>query len=303
MGESEVLLCPFCGAPYRELIPPGTVQVKCHYCGVNILIPPRLGGPIQSCPNHPESLAIGFCNGCQRSFCANCLFLVKISQSGGEITVSNIYFLCSKCKGDFKKDFVNAESKKYGGYFAACLYLLFIIAAVLKFTIWTFLILFLLFMTFVIILSFHITKIIGERYESMPTIIKFREKMQELNSRVESLKTTLTAEELYLKIIRGKWTRLDFSYNYKLFIDRRLEEYMQSGLDRKLALLKILSEDGLEIAPGLHIPPTLNDILGEIERESKNELRKQTKNTQKSNILQKLRSVFEVDRKISQLHH
>lgn len=99
--------------------------------------------------------------------------------------------------------------------------------------------------------------------------------MQELNSRVESLKTTLTAEELYLKIIRGKWTRLDFSYNYKLSIDRRIEEYMQSGLDRKEALLKILSEDGLEIAPGLHIPPTLNDILGEIERESKNERRKQ----------------------------
>jgi len=50
---------------------------------------------------------------------------------------------------------------------------------------------------------------------------------------------------------------------------------MQSGLDEKKALIKMLSEDRLEISPGLHVPPTLDDILREIEREFKFEHQKQ----------------------------
>jgi DNA-directed RNA polymerase subunit RPC12/RpoP len=56
MAAEEAFLCPFCGAPYRELIPVGTVQVECRYCGGTVLVPPRLGESIRRCPNHPESL-------------------------------------------------------------------------------------------------------------------------------------------------------------------------------------------------------------------------------------------------------
>ncbi|MEM3697801.1 MAG: hypothetical protein QXQ94_09945, partial [Candidatus Bathyarchaeia archaeon] len=47
---TEAFLCPFCGAPYKELIPAGVVQVKCTYCGATVLVPPRLGGLTQRCP-------------------------------------------------------------------------------------------------------------------------------------------------------------------------------------------------------------------------------------------------------------
>jgi len=71
--EHEALICPFCGAPYREVIPSGTVQVKCKYCGGTILVPTQLGGETRRCPNHQDVLAIGLCNDCGESYCDSCL--------------------------------------------------------------------------------------------------------------------------------------------------------------------------------------------------------------------------------------
>ncbi|MEM3578291.1 MAG: hypothetical protein QXX51_07590 [Candidatus Bathyarchaeia archaeon] len=85
----EALTCPFCGAPYRETIPAGTVQVKCQYCGVTILVPPRLGGIIRQCPNHPETLAVGICNDCGQSFCTRCLYIFDVKD--GKLHI------CAKC--------------------------------------------------------------------------------------------------------------------------------------------------------------------------------------------------------------
>ncbi|MEM2440150.1 MAG: hypothetical protein QW493_02915 [Candidatus Bathyarchaeia archaeon] len=86
---TEVLTCPFCGAPYREIIPVGTVQVECQYCGATILVPPSLGGIVQQCPNHPETLAVGLCNDCGQSFCTRCLYVLDIK--GGRL------YVCAKC--------------------------------------------------------------------------------------------------------------------------------------------------------------------------------------------------------------
>lgn len=86
---TEALTCPFCGAPYRETIPAGTVQVKCQYCGAMILVPPSLGGIVQQCPNHPETLAVGICNDCGQSFCTRCLYVLNIK--GGRC------YICAKC--------------------------------------------------------------------------------------------------------------------------------------------------------------------------------------------------------------
>jgi len=85
----EVLVCPFCGAPHGEIIPVGVVQVKCHYCGAEVLVPPRLGGVVQRCPNHPAVLALGLCNNCNGSFCDQCLFVFEADHSRLN--------LCSRC--------------------------------------------------------------------------------------------------------------------------------------------------------------------------------------------------------------
>lgn len=89
MSGEEAFTCPFCGAPYRTLIPAGGVQVKCQYCGGNVLVPPRLGGELQRCPNHPDVLAIGLCNECGKSYCDRCLYIYGVR--GGKL------HLCSEC--------------------------------------------------------------------------------------------------------------------------------------------------------------------------------------------------------------
>jgi DNA-directed RNA polymerase subunit RPC12/RpoP len=85
----EALTCPFCGAPYKAIIPAGTIQVKCNYCGAAILVPPRLGGVVRQCPNHPDTLAVGICNDCGQSYCTRCLYAISIE--GGKLHV------CAKC--------------------------------------------------------------------------------------------------------------------------------------------------------------------------------------------------------------
>lgn len=85
----EALTCPFCGAPYRAIIPAGTIQVRCSYCGATILVPPRLGGAVRQCPNHPDTLAAGLCNDCGQSYCTRCLYVLNVE--GGKLHV------CEKC--------------------------------------------------------------------------------------------------------------------------------------------------------------------------------------------------------------
>lgn len=87
--KAEAFLCPFCGAPFKELIPSGVVQVKCHYCGATVLVPPRFVGLVQRCPNHPDTLAIGFCNDCNKSYCDSCLYIYEIEH--GKL------HLCAQC--------------------------------------------------------------------------------------------------------------------------------------------------------------------------------------------------------------
>lgn len=73
-----MIICPFCGGVYRESISLGTAQVKCKYCGGAILVPPHLGGAGWSCPNHPDVLAVGFCNDCGGRYCDACLYFYSI---------------------------------------------------------------------------------------------------------------------------------------------------------------------------------------------------------------------------------
>lgn len=109
----EAFICPFCGAPHRTLIPAGAVQVKCRYCGATVLVPPRLGGAVQRCPNHPDILAVGLCNDCGKSYCDRCLYIHKVKD--GRLHV------CSKC-------YENRNTmKRVGAFFSLALSILFFV--------------------------------------------------------------------------------------------------------------------------------------------------------------------------------
>jgi hypothetical protein len=71
--ETKGVSCPFCGAPYKKLIPPDVLQLTCDYCGATFRTPPRIGVEIPQCHNHPERFAVGICNDCGENFCSQCL--------------------------------------------------------------------------------------------------------------------------------------------------------------------------------------------------------------------------------------
>lgn len=73
-----MLVCPVCGALYRESVPAGVVKVRCSYCGVTIVVP--IDSP--SCPNHPDVLATGVCNDCGSGYCRDCLSAYEVQGQG-----------------------------------------------------------------------------------------------------------------------------------------------------------------------------------------------------------------------------
>lgn len=77
----EAFTCPFCGAPYKEVVPSDVVQVTCQYCEGIILVPPELGGSVRRCPNHPDTLAMGLCNDCRKSYCSRCLRIYTLEHA------------------------------------------------------------------------------------------------------------------------------------------------------------------------------------------------------------------------------
>ena len=83
----RLFTCTFCGAPQRMIISPGTVQVKCQYCGGLILVPPWMGGRTLRCVNHPEKLAVGICNDCGRNFCPECLRVYRLETGDANATL------------------------------------------------------------------------------------------------------------------------------------------------------------------------------------------------------------------------
>jgi hypothetical protein len=88
-GQNTAFTCPFCGGPYQATIPSDTIQVKCGYCGARVRVPPRLGGEVQQCPNHPDTFAAGICNDCGESYCDRCLYVLDSRDAR--------LFVCSKC--------------------------------------------------------------------------------------------------------------------------------------------------------------------------------------------------------------
>lgn len=88
MSEQESIVCPFCGAPYADVVPHDVVHVKCKYCGGVILLPSHLS-VVPRCPNHPDTIAVGLCSRCLQGFCKDCLHIQQLE--GGRT------YLCPKC--------------------------------------------------------------------------------------------------------------------------------------------------------------------------------------------------------------
>jgi len=95
MKNHQAFTCPFCGAPYTEIIPSGTVQIKCSYCKSTVLVPPQLDGDVQRCLNHPEALCAGICNDCGKSFCGDCLFITEYLEYGQR--TKGYLYICKDC--------------------------------------------------------------------------------------------------------------------------------------------------------------------------------------------------------------
>jgi len=203
--KEEAFLCPFCGAPYRELIPAGTVQVKCRYCGATVLVPPRLGGAFQRCPNHPESLSVGFCNICEKAFCDKCLYARR--ERDVEL------YLCSNC---LKEQY---RETAYVLVFGALTMLIF------SWLSWVF---------FVLSLAFLIAAaIFGTITPSAPNIyIKMRAR--------EVIELTKKTDELYERLLRlyGSF----YGGGRQAFenkIESQIESLIEEGLSREEAVRKL----------------------------------------------------------------
>jgi hypothetical protein len=109
--EPSTIRCPFCGAPHRETIPYGAVQLRCEYCGA-IFVPNILSQAIYRCANHPDVIAVGKCNDCGRNFCEQCLNVYDIYDTAFRSELAKLY-LCPDC---LKRRYVNrADAAMLGG--------------------------------------------------------------------------------------------------------------------------------------------------------------------------------------------
>lgn len=93
--EAKTLSCPFCGAPYREIVPPDTLQLECRYCGGVFLVPSIISGEVPRCATHSDRWAIGLCNDCGKSYCGECLRAYVLETR----SASAILHLCPDCLG------------------------------------------------------------------------------------------------------------------------------------------------------------------------------------------------------------
>jgi len=107
-GE-DAIRCPFCGAPYKKLVPQDVLELNCDYCGATFRPPPKMGLEIQRCGNHPERHAVGKCNDCGGEFCSECLQIYNFSTRDG----SALLYLCPDCLRE--RESKKADSFVFGG--------------------------------------------------------------------------------------------------------------------------------------------------------------------------------------------
>jgi len=225
--EHATLTCPFCGAPHRDVIPSGTVQVKCKYCGGTILVPAQLGGAVWRCPNHPNVLAVGLCNDCSGSFCDGCLYLHEVK--GGTL------HLCPNCFRNRK------EVEAAVLLIISVVDLLFGVLLILVPGLATF-------MGGVILLAFGFLAIAWSvrRFSHFPKGVTLKDKREALKREEESRKalgSEASVHELYNVILRESQQ----SYGSQLgttLLERKIDSYVHAGMTRSEAIRRVAEEKG-----------------------------------------------------------
>jgi len=229
MSGQEMILCPFCGAPHRETIPTGTVQVKCKYCGGTILVPAEFGGVVQRCPNHPEVLAVGLCNDCGGSYCDGCLSLFTVEHG--------VLHLCPNCYKERETErayfaliiggllilagffFIALAPNPEGGLAVGVLFVFF----GLPFTAWG------IYRTYYVPMALTIK----ERNEAIRKEVEFR----------KSVGAQASASELYQRLARESMYYYGPMIGYEI-LERRINYYTMAGMSRSEAVRKLAEDYG-----------------------------------------------------------
>lgn len=209
---------------------------------------------------HTESLAVGICSDCGKNFCGDCLFFVKTYVQESRKQLPKYAHFCSDC---MKRKGLKYWREPNQALAITGVLMMYIAGAIMIFK--SFLAgIFFFFISFALLFASQGGKC------SFPTVRMVMEKMSELNRRAEKVKASMIpreVEDLYRKMfipvaVADPWTgKVEYSR-----LDRLLERHMKSGLSRREAIFKIGSEKGLEIKPGLHIPPTIGDALSELRK-------------------------------------
>lgn len=228
--EHETLTCPFCGAPYRETIPSGTVQVKCKYCAGTILIPPYLGGEVRRCPNHPDVLAVGLCNDCSGSYCDGCLYLYNVEQG--------VLHLCPNCFKERESD--KAAKAFLSGVLAFFLGFLFIGISQNSG----------MGVTIALILGgfFGFPFIAYGVYKSvhLPEGVTLKERTEAVKAELEARKAfgaQASTSELYGRLLSDTMRNYGPSLGAEI-LERRIDHYVFAGKSRNEAIKKLAEEAG-----------------------------------------------------------
>jgi hypothetical protein len=229
--ENDTLTCPYCGAPHRDKIPQGTIQVKCKYCGGNIMVPTFFGGVIQRCTNHSEILAVGLCNDCGQSYCDNCLSRQKVEDG--------TLFLCPTCRS--KREDRKTISLLSMGLFVFIMGMFFAFAVPVpqNIVIGAFLFVFLA-SPFLI---WGIYRMFTPPHVDTLKAIRERGKQQEeepMTITIEKAPPSLVYDRLLNKYLRIYDPKVAYDA-----LERRIQLYRLSGMSRSEAVRKIAEEEGL----------------------------------------------------------
>lgn len=212
----EVIVCPFCGAPYAGIVPHDVVHVKCKYCGGVILLPSHLS-VVPRCPNHPDTVAVGLCSRCFRGVCKKCLYLHQVE--GGRT------YLCPTCTQARQTD---QAWISIGMGAVISLFALLISAAS-----------FLLGVLFILIFSLPFIAyglyILKRPLESFaPTVQEIEEGRE---ARKEEGMISANAEFLYWKLWR-EYVRTMGVAGITI-LEKRIHDYMNQGLSKEEAIKKL----------------------------------------------------------------
>jgi len=216
--EHEALVCPVCGAPYREVIPADVVHVNCRYCGGTIVVP----ASAPRCPNHPNVFAMSVCNDCGRRYCSDCLsdYVLEGERERGVLR------LCPNCLT--RRHYARDEYVFLFGALLLVLGIFFLFAEPTVGVLWIAL--------FALPVMVYGLYKIRRFYRSEDLVFEAERPRGE-----ESQKPSI-------EIYQGMLTEYTRSYGMhgSFLLENRLKSYMRDGLSRDEALRKMAKEEGYD---------------------------------------------------------